>query len=229
MPHVKYIFVHFFLILTLLFSYSALPKTSGHLAKPRLPVNFLKVPLVRQATTYSCGAAALLAVLAYWRVYDGGESSLYQELNTTPEEGTDPLNMQKYALKLNLKAELLVDQTLDDLEASLNKGIPAIVDFQAWPEDVQGRVKNLLTDRDWEKEWESGHYAVLVTMDESYLYFMDPSTMGGYTYIPRKEFPARWHDYENRAGARVENIHMALYISGRQPLNSFPAKLQKIE
>lgn len=28
---------------------------------------------------------------------------------------------------------------------------------------------------------------------------MDPSTMGAYTYIPKCEFAARWHDEDSRA------------------------------
>ena len=56
---------------------------------PTLPSNFLPLPIIRQAYTYTCGPAALLSALYYWQVYDKGEASLYTPLKTT-EEGTQP-------------------------------------------------------------------------------------------------------------------------------------------
>lgn len=34
--------------------------------------------------------------------------------------------------------------------------------------------------------------------DENFL-FMDPSTMGACTYIPKEELTSRWHDEDSRA------------------------------
>ncbi len=190
----------------------------------KIPGNALKVPLVPQATSYSCGAAAMLAVLTYWQVYDGNESSLYPELKTTPEDGTDPLNMLSFALELGLTADLQVKQTLENVQEKFDKGYTIILNFQAWIEDVQSRP-----NPDWENRWEDGHYAVLVAYDDRNLYFMDPSTHARYAYIPKSEFFSRWHDYEVRNGVRVENYQLALYIKGKKALPDFPASLQRIE
>jgi len=190
----------------------------------QLPDDALKIPLTPQATSYSCGAAAMLAVLIYWQVYDGNESSLYEPLKTTPENGTDPVNMLKFAQELGLKAELRMRQTLDDVEEKFDEGYTIILDFQAWAED---RRVTPLTD--WPNRWEDGHYAVLVAYDDYNLYFMDPSTHARYAFVPRKEFLDRWHDYEERDGVRVENYQLALYIKGKTPLRNFPASVQRIE
>ncbi|MBI2518864.1 MAG: C39 family peptidase [Bdellovibrio sp.] len=192
--------------------------------RPKLPDDALTVPLIPQATSYSCGAAAMLAVLTYWQVYEGNESSLYPLLKTTPENGTDPLNMLNFAQELGLKAELKLKQTLDDVEEKFDEGYTIILDFQAWAED---RKETAFTD--WRNRWEDGHYAVLVAYDDHNLYFMDPSTIASYAYVPKREFLDRWHDYEIRDGIRVENYQLAIYIKGKNPLQNFPAALELIE
>ena len=43
-------------------------------AQGKLPAHSLSVLLFRQATSYSCGATVLQAVLVYWGTFDGKES-----------------------------------------------------------------------------------------------------------------------------------------------------------
>src|SRR5580692_9759311 len=52
--------------------------------RPRL----LPVPLISQARPWTCGAAALMAALTYFGVFDDAESRLDTELGSTPEAGT---------------------------------------------------------------------------------------------------------------------------------------------
>ena len=99
---------------------------------PKLPANALPVPIVPQATDYSCGAAAVLSVLYYWQLHSGGESTLYADLGTTPKDGTHPKKMIEVARKLGLRAEMKENLTLADLRAILARGETAILDFQAW-------------------------------------------------------------------------------------------------
>jgi len=56
---------------------------------------------------------------------------------------------------------------------------------------------------DWSQDWEDGHYVVGIGYDSNNIYFMDPATMGNYTYIPVDEFLARWHDKDQR-GKKTE-------------------------
>jgi hypothetical protein len=59
---------------------------------PRL----LPVPLVRQATEYTCGAAAVTSVLAYWRKDSAlREGELQKLMHTSEATGTDPVNILK--------------------------------------------------------------------------------------------------------------------------------------
>ncbi|MBI5240820.1 MAG: C39 family peptidase [Elusimicrobia bacterium] len=200
---------------------AAAPAWAGSLAGPALPSDHLRVPLMPQSTNYSCGAAAMMAILHYWKVSDGNESSLYPLLGTTPEEGTHPAKLVAGARHHGLRAELREGLGLPDLEAALKRRETVILDIQAWQE-------NDPTPEDWTDNWEDGHYVVLVGMDQDYLYVMDPSTHLSYGYIPRAELPGRWHDYENEGGKLREYRRMGIFISGKEPLAAFPAQLERV-
>lgn len=191
-------------------------------ASPSLPGNYLPVPIVSQATDYSCGAAVLLGVLYYWRVYDGGEAALYKPLATTPEDGTEPPKLVEAAKSFGLDAELKVSQTAADLTAALQRGETAILDIQAWRNpDVEKKP--------WPETWDDGHYVVAVGIDAEYLYVMDPSAHGAYGHIRLDELPLRWHDYESRNGKIEKYLQSAVYIKGKTPLKKFPADLLPID
>jgi predicted double-glycine peptidase len=168
------------------------------------------VPDVRQSTGYTCGAAALQAVLAYWGVSER-EDRLAARLRSTPEAGTHPLDIVRVARELGLEADLREGLALSDLEAALSSGTTAIVDLQAW------------RDRDdlpWTETWDDGHYIVLLGMDAQYLYFEDPSLLGRRGLIPRAEFVDRWHDYEGEPPldpADRRYVHMAIFLRGSHP------------
>jgi uncharacterized protein len=192
-----------------------------HAKLPTLPANSLKVPIVRQATDYSCGAAAMLGVLQYWGKWEDPESSLYADLKTTPKDGTDARSMVAFAQKLGLDASMTEKNTLDDLRLALNQGVTTILDIQAWSGEDPAP--------DWEQTWEEGHYVVLVGMDKTHAYFMDPVIGTSYTYLTLDELLARWHDYENRDGKVWKHYQLAIYIRGAKAIPTFPAPLTKTE
>lgn len=184
---------------------------------PALPRNALPVPIVRQSTSYSCGAAALLAALFYWQVYDGNESGLMQMTGTVPAQGTTPQGIVKGARQFGLSASYKEMTGLGDLQQALARGETVIVDIQAWPDKTD--------EQSWAKRREDGHYLVLTALDGKYAYFMDPSVGAGYTYIPLAELFERWHDYEDLKSGVWENRQLAIFISGKTPLKKFPAPL----
>lgn len=194
---------------------------AGAPAEPKLPPGRLAVPLVRQATSYSCGAAAVLAVLQYWGSYDGGEGGLYAELGTTPEDGTDPRSMAKVLGEKGLETSWREGMTEADLEGHLARGETVIIDIQAWAEDDK-------TPDDYSDNWEDGHYVVLIGMDDTYLYVMDPSVSAGYGYFARSELKARWRDYEDRGGVVWRNSGLGIVSRGKARPAGFPAPLQRV-
>ncbi|MBI5240742.1 MAG: C39 family peptidase [Elusimicrobia bacterium] len=184
------------------------PAVSG-LPQPSIPADYQPVPIVEQETGYSCGAAAALAVLRYWRAYDGDERSLYELLGTRPKDGTPPDNMARAFSQLGLDSALRENMTLEDLRLALRQGASVILDIQAWREDE---------DTPWSERWDDGHYVVLTGMDEHYAYVMDPSTPERYTYLSLAELLERWHDYEDRDGQLRRYYQTGIVVRGRQPL-----------
>jgi predicted double-glycine peptidase len=170
----------------------------------RLPATALGVPAVRQATGYSCGPAALTAILRYWRRPVACEQELYAPLHTTPKDGTEPERLAEVARARGLDAVYRTGVTVDELRAALAAGTTVILDLQAWRDRPVA----------WRDDWDDGHYVVLVAIAGDRLYAMDPSADGGYSWLPLAEFVDRWHDFEERDGARVNLSHAAVFIRG---------------
>jgi predicted double-glycine peptidase len=169
-----------------------------------LPPNALGVPVVEQATDYSCGPATLMAVLRYWRKPVACEQDLYPALHTTPKDGTEPFMLEKVARDRGLRAEYRIGATVDDLRAALAAGTTVILDLQAW------RDKPIA----WRDDWDDGHYIVLVAIDGDRVYAMDPSADHGFSWLTVGALEERWHDFEMRDGQRRNLQHMAVFISG---------------
>jgi predicted double-glycine peptidase len=183
-----------------------------------LPGNLVQVPVVTQRADFSCGPAATLALLRFWRpdaFATVEESALYAPLETTDARGTEPEPIAELFRSNGLEADYRYGNvTVADLERAVDAGEPPIVDLQAW------------TDHPipYRETWDAGHYVVMVGYDDERLYFADPSTMTphGYVFLPRVELEERWHDLAGVSDDRVER--MAIFVRGpvRRPLPSPP-------
>jgi len=194
-------------------------------AAPRPPLlpdsRFASVPDVRQSTGYTCGAAALQAVLAYWGTEER-EDRLARRLHSTPEAGTHPLDILRVAREFGLTADLHEGLDLADLEGALADGATVIVDLQAWRDR---------TDIPWTDTWDDGHYMVLLAMDAANLYFEDPSLLGSRGVIPRAEFVDRWHDYEGEPPLDPSDrkfVHMAIFLRGAASIAARAGAIQPV-
>lgn len=162
--------------------------------KPSFASITLPTPLDRQGKHYSCGETSLGSVLGFYGV-DVREDVITRALRPTPKVGTTSQSMAAYAIKHGVQAEVLIGVTVDLLRAELAAGNPVIVAFQAWTE------KKVI---DYSTAYDEGHYAVVVGLDENFIYFMDPANRFGYSYLPIPEFEARWHD--QMSGQRMEGL-----------------------
>jgi ABC-type bacteriocin/lantibiotic exporter with double-glycine peptidase domain len=118
-----------------------------------------------------------------------------------------------------LEASYRPGWTIDELRAALKKRQTVILDLQAWQDEK----------RDWAKDWDDGHYVVLVGMDRTRAYVMDPSSPAAYAWLPLDELEQRWHDIEGRGPAMHPVSHEAIAISGTNPLTSVPGSLVRLE
>lgn len=157
----------------------------------RLPENLIRVPLVRQSTDYTCGVAALQSLLAFFAVEER-EDRLAAELRSNRKQGTAFERIVKAAEKRGLSAQVKVGMTVPELERNIDSRKPVLCLVQAWAESENGQAVN------YERRWQDGHYVVAVGYDGDCVYFMDPSTLGHFVYVPRAEFEKRWHDTDGR-------------------------------
>jgi predicted double-glycine peptidase len=161
----------------------------AHSAAIAQTANLLRVPLMRQSTDYTCGVAALQAVLAYYG-QDVREDILAKTLKANRIVGTRYKNIARYAEAHGVPVAIYKDMTIEQLEKSIREGHPVLCLIQAWAD----------RDKQWDysKDWNDGHYVVAVGVDSERVIFMDPSTAGHYAYIPLKEFEERWHDVDGK-------------------------------
>ncbi len=164
-----------------------------------------RLPMVRQSTPYTCGAAALQSILYYygdeWR-----EDNLAKELKSDPDQGTSPQEIIRLARSRGLTVESMENLGIDDLRRYVSEGHPVMVALQAWGDRPET----------YGEGWEDGHYAIVIGFDRKNLHFMDPSTLGHYAFIPIPEFLTRWHDYYiDKEGRRINLVHFALVFSGK--------------
>ncbi len=149
--------------------------------------HFIRVPLTCQGKDYTCGVAALQSVLYYYGE-EFREDQLIQKLQPTPEEGTKYTRMADFASSLNFQIEIFTGMKLNELQAWINEKKPIIVAIQAWAEKPV----------DYATDWDDGHYVVVIGYDQQNVYFMDPSILGNYAYLPTDEFLKRWHDRDKK-------------------------------
>jgi predicted double-glycine peptidase len=165
------------------------------------------MPDTRQSTEYTCGAAAMQAVLGYWG-RDIGEEDVGEMLNTNEESGTYPDDIIRVAGAFGLQAEYKENMTMADLENNVAEGIPVIVDCQAWRSVSQ-------YNESWADTWYNGHWLVVIGVDENNVTFEDPYILGDRGFMPREEFLARWHNVRGLDETDTgKQIHMGIAIRG---------------
>lgn len=196
-------------------------RAAGEPTLTKVSTALIRVPLVRQATGYTCGVASLMSVLSYYFSTDPvlrwvREDRLAAELGTTGD-GTNHRDIARVATAKGLKAEVRRNMTIAELKQVLDGGAPVIVAIQAWNDNASG----------YKDDEDSGHYVVAIGYDARYFYFMDPSVLGTYACIPAAEFPDRWHDVENDGVTQV--IGLGIVFSGNKAPDYDPERILPLE
>ena len=171
------------------------------------------MPDTRQSTEYSCGAAAMQAILGYWG-RDIGEEDVREMLNTNEASGTYPDDIIRVAKALGLQAEYKENMSMADLENYVAEGIPVIVDCQAWRSVSQ-------YNESWSDTWYNGHWLVVIGIDENNVTLEDPYILGDRGIMSREEFMARWHNVRGLDETDTgKQIHMGVAIRGERPYST---------
>ena len=162
--------------------------------------NLIRVPLARQNANYTCGVAALQSILGYYN-FDKRLDVLSAEVKPDQEKGTNYLNIASFAKSLGFDVNIRTNMTLDELKKYIDQKKPILLAIQAWADSKSSYSSN---------QNEDGHYVVAIGYDDKNFYFMDPSTLGHYTYIPAEEFVSRWHDYDSYSNQTLLRFGMIL-------------------
>jgi uncharacterized protein len=209
----------FSVIFCLLFMMVFIGQISADTIAGNIPANYtlnktlFSMPDTRQSTEYSCGAAALQAVVGYWG-RDIGEEDMREMLNTNPESGTYPDDIIRVAQEMGLNATYKENLTLADLETYLGEGVPVIVDCQAWRSVSQA-------NESWADDWGDGHWVVVIGMDDKFVYLEDPYILGSQGIMTRQEFGVRWHNWRGLGESdTTKQIHMGIAIRGERAAGS---------
>lgn len=155
------------------------------------------VPDVRQNDVDSCGVASVQAVLAYYGI--DKRSDELKVLLKTDDNGTTPEHLEAVLRSFGLDVDNSL-KSVNELKEIVGSGVPVIVDVQAWPEHTT----------DLKRDYEDGHYMVLVGLTDDSFIIEDPA-MFGRVKIKFSEFVTRWHDEE--ADGSVEN-HLSVVVRG---------------
>lgn len=144
--------------------------------------HFIKVPLCHQETPYSCGVACVQSLLAgYGIIY--AQDVLVEWLKQKPIYGTDYKDIIAFMIKLGFQASFQTDMDIHLLKNLINNGITPILLIQAWKD----------AEIDYTYDWKDSHYVIACGYEEDRVLFMDPWTLGYYTFIPNNLLMTRWH------------------------------------
>jgi predicted double-glycine peptidase len=147
----------------------------------------LDLPHYPQSTPYSCGPASMRSVLAYY----GSkltEEWLIRAMHCTPEEGTNPAGMVRFARSRRHRVKTGQKLDITDLHDLTAKGWPVIVAYQDWPHRP--------SETDLSRTFDNGHYAVVCGVEGERVYLMDPSSARKRRSIDCRKFVSRWRDIE---------------------------------
>jgi len=149
--------------------------------------HFIHVPLCRQETEYTCGVACVQSILkCYGREYS--QEMLAITLQTKPILGTDFQDIINFMRQIGFKASFFEDMSIDNLKYLINNKITPMLIIQAWAG----------SGVDYASDWKNAHYVIACGYDKNNIIFMDPYTLGNYTYIPVDELLKRWHAIDKR-------------------------------
>lgn len=172
-------------------------------------IKLIDFPNLRQSTTFTCGAVATQAILAYYGI-DIRESDIAKKLKSN-KDGTYIVDIIDFLHKNKLKTDAKENMSIDDLKEFIDKDIPVMILIQAYG-DVD----------DYSDKWNSGHNVVAIGYTKNKIIFSDPSAYKN-TYLNNNKLLQCWHDKEGDK----KYIKFGLAVYGMKPKYD-SKKIQKI-
>ena len=184
----------------------------------------VSLPEVQQPDEYSCGAASLMSILAYYGTGPEDYEVLKKKLGVTEKNGTNYHRMVRFAAEQGLQANAKPKMTLAQLEQFLDEGKPVICSIQAYDEHNPPEKRAEIYNKD-----DNGHYLVAIGYDDDNVYFMDPALTGRRGFLPKTEFESRWHDNEGTSEQPRRISHLGLVIWKPAGAAAYPRFARRID
>jgi hypothetical protein len=132
------------------------------------------------------------------------EDLLAREVGADPNKGVNPPAIVRAARARGLTAELRQGMTVREIAGIVRAGSPVLVALQAWSDKPRSSYR---------EDWDDGHYAIIVAVDQDAVVFEDPSVLGSRAVLSRREFEDRWHDTDGTH----RYVRMGIVFTGRTP------------
>ncbi len=163
-----------------------MPEKSPNMNAAELSVRnincLLPIPLCYQGTEYTCGVACTQSILAsYGIIYK--QDVLSDMLKEKPLYGTDYHDIIHFFQMLDFQALFHIDMNIETIKDYINKNIAPMLLIQSWKDDKI----------DYTFDWRDAHYTIACGYCDDRIIFMDPYTLGHYTFITNSELLNRWH------------------------------------
>ena len=128
-------------------------------------VTMIDLHIGKQIYDYDCGVQALLNVMTFYGA-EVDREELIETLGTTEESGTPPQAMIGAAQKYGFEVQAGTQWPLSRVKQFVGAGTPVIVLLQAWAD-------RYMTLDDWRRDWDDGHYAIVIGFSKDVLLFED--------------------------------------------------------
>ena len=155
-----------------------------------------------QETDYTCGAAALRSICAYYGCGPRSEAEIVADMGFG-EDGSDPAHVLRAASRYGLHLREYRLMTARQLARCLDRGRPVLMTLQAWPDAPP------LTG--FASVWDSGHWVVAIGHDARGVYFADPSLADARGFLTHEALDERWHDIEGPDEQHVQRYGVELW------------------
>lgn len=145
-------------------------------------MTLLPVPPFKQTDDSRCGPASIKMVLGYYGI-EATEAELCERCGWTYDLGCTNSKMVKAIRSYGLNCVLYDNSAIGDISEWLRAGLPVIVDW------FSPGIRPGLGDMP------DGHSSVVVGIDETFIYLLDPE-IGDVRTIRREEFMRVWFDWQ---------------------------------